>query len=192
MKRRIVNALGAIGYLFLLTQWMWLVATVVLPVAMQPGVRDLFLPNTEPRPERVVEARDPLPEPVMMVMFGAAILFAVGIIIYAIISVPRAVGRGGQRVTQSVARQAVPVITHHQKITKKRERTLTERITWTIKAIAIIIPLILLAIPPGEIIELDHTVAAVFGAVVGLGSIAAFSLQLLLAKVWRIDSRFVW
>lgn len=192
MKRRIVNALGAIGYLFLLMQWMWLVITVLLPIAMQPGVRDLFLPNTEPRVERAAEPRDPLPQPVQMIMFGVAILFSVGVIIYAIVAVPQAVGRGGQRVTQTVAKRAVPTITHHQPITKQRERTLIERITWTLKTVAIAIPLVLLAIPPGDVIDLPHAVAAVFGIAVGVGSIAAFGLQLLLAKIWRIDSRFVW
>lgn len=192
MKRRIVNILGAIGYLFLLMQWMWLVVTVLVPIAMQPGVRDLFLPNTEPRPERVIEAQQPLSEPAQWLIFGGAMLFALGATLYAVINVPRAVGKSGQRITQTVAKRAIPVITQHKKITKRRERNLIEKITWGVKAAAIAIPTFLLIIPPGEVLELDHAVAAIFGGLLAGCSIAIFGLQFLLAKVWRIDSRLIW
>lgn len=192
MKQFIINFLGVIGYLCLLLQWMWLAVTLVVPIAMQPGVADLFMPNTEPRIERTSPAVDPMPGPVQTTLLILSILFSIGIVIYAVLSVPKTIGRSGQKLTQSVAKRSVPIFTKHKPITKQRQRKLVERMTWLVKAVAIFIPLVLLVIPPGAIIDIDHAVAIAIGILLASGSLLVFCLQYLLVKVWHIDSRLVW
>ena len=192
MRRRITNIFGAIGYLFLLLQWMWALIFGLAPVVTNPAFHDLFLPQGQSTVERPQKQRQPLPGPVQLAILLASIAFSVGIALYAIISVPRAVGRIGQKVTRKAAAKAVPTLTSHKKISKKRQQHLIERITWGIKAAAVILPAIVLAIPPHQSINLDHDASIVFGGLIALLAASSFVVQFLLAKIWRINSRLVW
>lgn len=150
------------------------------------------MPNTQPVQESRVSPRKPLPGPVQTVVIIGSILFAVGVTVYAAVSIPRMVGRTGQRLTRKAATKTVPIITHHKKITKKRERSLVERITWSIKAGIVLVPLLALAVPPSSVLALEHVVSIAFGLAVGALAVCSFGLQYLLAKIWRTDSQLVW
>lgn len=192
MRLRLVNLLGAIGYLFVLVQWMWMLLLIAVPLSSQPIFQELFMPKTQQIDSQPTEPRQALPGPVESIILVLSLLISVGIIIYAIVAVPKVVGRSGQKLTSQAAKRALPVVTKHKKLSKKRQLKLTERITWSLKLSIIVIPLIALIIPPSEVIELDHGISVVFGALLAVVAGVAFGLQLMLSKLWRIKTALVW
>lgn len=191
MKQILVNALGAIGYVFVAIQWMWAFIIVVIPLASHPFFMELFMPSSRPASEPLI-GLGPMPELAQSVVMVFSVIMSLGIIIYVAIKAPAVVGRTGQRMTRKVATKALPVITHRKKITKKRKKSLLERLTWSIKAGMVVMPALALAVPPGDIIDLNHDASIVFGLALASVSAIYFGLQFIFAKLWAIDANRVW
>ena len=191
MKQSTVNTFGALGYSSLLVQWVWTILAVGLSFFTSDTMQNVFLPPKNAQASPQPQGFD-LPTGIEIIIAIAAVIFALGVIVYAIVSVPRAIGRGGQRVTHKSAKAALPHITHHRPLSKKRKRRLLEQITWTIKAILAILPFVLLAIPPSPEIGLDHNVVVAAGLLLFAVTVVMFVIQFVLAKVWKIPSGQVW
>src|SRR5690606_35162026 len=126
-----------------------------------------------------------LPNSLELIITIASVIFAVGIIVYAIATVPRAIGRSGQKITRASATAVLPHFSQHRQMSKKQQRRLLEYITWSVKVILVLLPILLLVIPPSYGLGLSHTVVAITGVVFGMISLLLFLLQYLLARHWR-------
>ncbi len=191
MKQSTVNTFGALGYSSLLVQWAWTILAVGLSFFTSDAMRNVFLPpknNHMPPQPRGFD----LPTGIEIIIAITAVIFAFGVIIYAIVSVPRSIGRSGQRVTHKSAKVTLPHVTNHRPLSKKQKRRLLEQITWTIKAILAVLPAALLAIPPSIELGLDHAIVVVTGLLLFAVTVVMFVIQFVLAKVWKIPSGQVW
>lgn len=190
MKLRIVNLLGTFGYISVIVQWLLIVIVLGAPLASNNTFKTLFLPTENTQP---IEASSVgIPGPIAFIFVILAVVFMIGLTVYAIYAVPKTVGQVAGNVSKKGAKVVLPAITHHKKISKKREIKLIERITWSIKLIVIILPLLLLLIPVSDQLSIDQNVVTSLGLLLAVPSLVWFSLQLTLSKLLKIDNQKIW
>ena len=192
MALTFANALGALGYFSCVFQWMLVFATLVLPIMQQDGFRDFFMPSSPSTP-MASEALN-LPPFVQTILLVAAIIFSLGIIIYAIVAVPRAIGRTGSKVAHETAKAATNQIAHiqHKKLTARQRKTLTERLTWTVKLLLGVTPLTLLLIPIEPKFGVSHHHIIMAGVFCASMTLLWFGVQYLVVRFGRLNPRDVW
>lgn len=190
---RLTMIFGALGYMSVLMQWLWLAVTVIFPFLITSGLSTYFLPSEQQRIQQAQPAIDmSLPAPLEIALVVAAVVFTLGVTMYALIAVPRTIGRAGKTLTQQSAAAAIPRLTHHRAISVTRRKALTEYITWAIKLIFVGLPLLALFIPTAASVGLSHIVVMYCGLFFGGWSLLMFSIQYCIAKLGRIDPHRVW
>ncbi len=190
MKRTIVNTFGVFGYLSLIMQWLWSAVILATPLFSNEATRSIFLPEHTVQPASTSSLE--LPEPLAWLFIVLAIVFSAAVIIYAVMAVPRTIGKTGRTITTKSAKVIVPHVTHHKHISKKREKALTERITWVVKLVLVIVPFLLLLVPPDSTLGLTHLVTLSVGGFCAVASLVWFATQYISARLAKIDARFVW
>lgn len=193
MKQPLVNTFGAFGYSSVIVQWMWTIITIGLPVLTHDVTKQVFLPRQSSEPTPTVEPIA-LPGPIEQLIIIASIVLAIGVMIYAIYAIPRTVGRVGRAVTRGSAQKVATRVEHRhqQPMSKKRQRHLLSRLTWTFKYALATIPALLLFIPVDPSVGLNQDVVIVAGLVMFGFSLLWFTLQATLARAWHIGARDVW
>ena len=190
MKRAIANIFGTLGYMSLIVQWLWAGLTLGFPLFASDEFRTVFLPEPTTPAEPAVSVS--IPEPIAIMFMVLALIFAIGITIYMIVAVPRTIGRVGKKVTVKSAEKIVPYVTHHKHISKKRKKTLLERITWSVKLALLALPILALLIPVSDDLGLAGEVVTGVGLLCAGFTLAWFGLQFLVAKLGALDPRDVW
>lgn len=190
MKQSFANIFGALGYLSLVIQWLWMGLVIGAPFVASDFFKNLLLPETDPTPTDSISMN--VPEPIGIIFMVLAVIFALGVTIYAIVAVPSSIARTGQKATLKTAQVIVPRITHHKHVSKKREKTLIERITWSVKLLLTLVPVIALSVPPDDIVGLSHSVVVGVGLFCGAATVVWFSLEFAIAKLGKIEPRNVW
>lgn len=190
MKQSLANVFGALGYISLLLQWVWTALVIGTPIVASDFFKNAFLPKESSVPAEALSMN--VPEPIGIIFMFLAIIFAIGVTIYAVLAVPRNIARTGQRLTRSSAQVIIPHVTHHKHISEKRRKTLLERITWSIKIGLTILPAAALGFRPDEMIGLSHGVIIGVGLFCAVATVLWFGLQFIVAKVAKLDSRQIW
>lgn len=190
MKLHIANVFGTLGYVSVMFQWLWMLVVLATPILSSDFAAPLFLPSENSTPVQPL-ATD-IPGPIATIFMVLAVAFAISVTIYAVVAVPRTIGRSGQKVTQVSAQVVLPRLTHHRKITKKRQKTLLERISWSIKLVLLAIPVIALLAPVSAELGLEREVVVGFGLYCALMSVLWFGLQFIFARLARLPNDRLW
>lgn len=193
MKQKIINAVGALGYSSLALQWFWSIATIGLSFFMSDYVQQLIIPEApQNHPQQSQSLGFELPGAVEIIIIALSVGLAIAIVIYALVAVPRTIGYGGQSIVKKSTSFALPHISHHKKLSKKQQTRLSERITWSIKSLLVVVPAILLAVPPAPAIDMPRLVVVVAGLFFAGVSLLLFAVQFALARLWKIPYKKVW
>jgi hypothetical protein len=182
-----VNTLGALGYISTLTQWMWALLIVAYPLLTTGSMWSL--------PESSAVASQPttfVPTGPLAVVFAALItLIVIVIAIYTIFLVPHSVGKAGAKVTRNVASAAIPIITHHKKISRTQSRKLSYRIILILKLISALLPAVLIVILP-SVAPIDQSAAVGAGIFLSVATCGYFTIQYLLGYLLKVDKASIW
>lgn len=193
MKQSIVNTLGAFGYISLILQWGWAIVILGLPLISTETFQNIFLPTqTQSTISAETTSATTIPQPIEVGIIVTSIFFAVVISIYALISVPRAIGARGKKATNVVATKIAPVITRHKVLPKKQQKKLIEYLGWSIKITLAIIPFLLVLIPVDTTLELTREVTISAAILLFSATLAWFVCQYLLARLWKVPASRVW
>lgn len=190
MKLHIANIFGTLGYVSVMFQWLWMLVVLATPILSNDFAAPLFLPSENSTPVQPIATE--IPGPLAMIFMVLAVVFAISVSVYAVVAVPRTIGRSGQKVTKVSAQVVLPRITHHRKISKKRQKTLLERITWSIKLVVITIPVIALLLPVPAELGLERDVVVGFGLYCAVVSLLWFGLQFIFARLARLPNDRLW
>lgn len=190
MKRIIANAFGTLGYVSLLMQWLWVALTLGYPLIANETFKAAFLP--EPTPSATPSLSITTPEPIATIFMVVAVIFALSVTVYMIFSVPRTIGRVGNKVTIKSAEKIVPYVTHHKKVSKKRQKTLLERSTWSVKLILAVLPALISLLPLSEKVELSSSVVSGVAVLCASLTLLYFGCQFIIAKIGKIDPNDIW
>ena len=193
VPRRVANVFGALGYMSCVIQWMMVFAVLVLPVMENDSFRDLFMPSGSTHSTSAAGTVE-LPPILQQLLVVVAVIFSVSVTVYALVAIPRSIGKAGRRVTHRTAEVAVQQISHiqHKPLSQKQQKTLAERLTWTIKLLLTLIPLALLLIPVTPRFAVTHEYVLVGGAFCGAVTLLWFGIQYIVSRFARLDPRDVW
>lgn len=190
ISQKIANVFGAFGYLGVCFQWLWSLLPLAYTLIENNTVRSLIIP--EHRASNPSTLSVELPGFVEIIVMAIALVFAISITIYAIYLIPNTVGKAGKKITQESAKMAVPVLTRHHKISKQKRAKLQFRITWLIKLLLVIAPLIIALCVQPSATGLERPVYLAVSIVITVFSALPFSIQFAIAKLAKIDPKQIW
>lgn len=190
---RIANIFGSFGYFSVVVQWLWFIATIVLPYLEESSLKSVFLPAPGDKHHTVATAIN-MPPFVQVIIASLAIIFTLAILVYAIYMIPRSIGKAGKTITQKSAQVTVSHITHrhHKPLTKRERKRLFEYATWSVKLLLLLIPCILLLLPADAKLTIPHEVILLFGAFCAGMSLVWFGLQYTISRFSHSDPREIW
>ena len=189
----LANTFGIFGYISVTIQWLWIFLLYTYPyITGEKQFSGIFFPNTD------ASARiQPLTinfniSPVLtMIITFVVILIILTITIIAIIRLPKEIGKTASQITHQTSDVIVPVVTKHKKISKKKRVTLSYKIINIIKALALIIPLLLIFWTP-KITYISTDILWFTSILLAALSLLWFSVQYTIASVVKIPKDLVW
>jgi len=189
LKTLLLNTLGALAYLFCLLQWLWTVA-LFLPLILKS---DFMLQFTHPPVAPTPVVSQPADISLAGIIFVAAVAVVMILLtIYIVIKIPAVVGKTGSKLTRKATAVALPLMTQHKALPKKRRLQLTARLLFITKIILCIIPFGILLFIDNKDNGITRDIVIIIGAVTALCSITLFCLQAASAKLLRVDYKQVW
>lgn len=191
-SRRIANLFGAAGYFMVSIQWLWLTATLILPLLSNDTIKNFVLPSPSQNQTTPPAVDISLPPFVEMAIVVLSIIFAVVVVIYAIYMVPRTISRTGHSTVTKAASFAVKQTTQQQKIKPRQRQLLTTRYIWLLKLIAILIPLALLVVPTSSEVGLTHDLVIISAVFLAAVSTVCFTLQISIAYITKLPYKNLW
>ena len=190
ISTKVANVFGSFGYFSVIIQWLLFVAIIIFPLLEGSGARQWFLPGSTTNPTTHSMTIN-LPAGVQVAFGVAAVIFCLLIIIYAIYAIPRRIGKTGRKITQTSAATVIKHV-HHGPLNTEQAAHLTLSVTWTMKIIAIILPLALLFLPLDAALPLTRPMVMTLGMVCAAFSMFWFGLQYITATIARTDPKHIW
>lgn len=187
---KIANTLGAFGYLAVCIQWAWLAVTQLLPFAADSDVKDLFIPSNPVTP--VETTPTVLPDTVQLLLIIGAVIFSLLVTVYAVYLVPKTIGRSGKTITKAGAKAATDQLAKAKPLSKVAKQRLNIQITWGLKLLLIVLPLMALFIPVSDLIDLSDLQVMIVGLMLAAISFGWFALQATLSLAYKLRQKDVW
>ena len=183
-KKRVAvaNVAGAFGYTSVMFQWTWSLLLLCYPLIMERP--SFLLPDTSSPQARTLEL-SPALSPLATVL---AIVVTVGILALTIVvlaRLPKAIGKKAATLTKTAASAVIPVVTHHKKISKQQRKKLSYKLSLSIKAVVLVLPLVMLLF-----VDTSGTIPSLAAWSVGLFcalcSFVYFAIQQMIALIGGI------
>jgi len=186
-KHMLVNVFGGLGYISLIFQWLW-AGVIFLPSLFEnETIQNLFLPQ-EPSAKPVPQDVPSGDISIVALVLGVTVTVVVLVItVIILLRLPKAVASVGKKTTTTVAHVVIPTISHHKKLTPKKEKLLTAQLVRIIKFVAALLPMGLLAFIYAVDTELSTNVVLLVGAVLAMVSFVWFSLEYAMAHAFGIQ-----
>ena len=189
-KKRVAvaNVAGAFGYMSVMCQWAWSLLLLCYPLIMERP--SFLLPDTSPPQARTLEL-SPALSPLATVL---AIVVTVGVLALTIVvlaRLPKAIGKKAATLTKTAAITALPVLTHHKKITKRQRKKLSHTLILSIKAVALTLPLIALLFVQQNT-DIPLVAAWTIGLFCAACSLLYFTVQQTIAILGHVDRERLW
>lgn len=197
-QTRLLNILGASGYLSVFVQW-FLVLIVFMPSIITSPVFKAFAPGGEsadvPTPEPVVYT--PVAEgsviwPILgWIAFGLGMLMIIGLFYWIIARAPRSIAKTGQTITHRPAEIIAPIAAKQFHLKKRQSIRLADSIVFGLKLLGAIVPFIAMFFS-GRVISAEAAVAFTFlSCILFAWSSLFFVAQYTLSHVLKIAYRSV-
>jgi hypothetical protein len=182
-KALVANIFGTFGYISCLLQWLF-VALLYLPLLLDnKQFKEFLIPQQIGASTPMVTTGPPSP-----ILIGFAVVFTVLMLILTIVIVLRApvsIAKGGKKVTTVSANTITPLVMHRE-LPAAKKRLLTQRIIKMTKLGIIVVPVLLCMLSLLLTTALPAEVSVFIGALLAIGSLVWFSIQYIIARLFRI------
>lgn len=177
---------ASMGYLFCLLLWVWCAMQLLYPyITRDKALWVIPEPHDQPEitlPQGIPSGAD-LPQPIAIALVAIITIVMIGCGLYMLVMLPRNIAKTGERVVKKTTKAVAPLATKsHQPVSKKQRIILNARIAAGIKALACVVPVIVLMIWPGAAPLSQHVVRIVAVFCAGMASLS-FLLQYALARI---------
>jgi hypothetical protein len=194
LKLGLANFFGGLGYIFLILEWLVLVLTYFYWVQSWGIVKDMRKDTPPPAPiSDPVSIND---GSLLYVILGAIItVFMIVLALYAFIKLPSMIVKTSRRVVHKTAEFTAPAALHiqHKKATKKNRIKITPKLVIILKAIFILIAAgLIFGAQFLSVQELEFSLVVMMGVWLLGMSAAAFVIQYIVVRVFRIDMQRIW
>ena len=182
----VTHCCASVGYLFCLLLWVWCAMQLLYPyITRDKALWVIPEPHDQPEitlPQGVPSGAD-LPQPVAIALVAIITIVMIGCGLYMLVMLPRNIAKTGERVVKKTTKAVAPLAAKtHQPVSKKQHTILNTRIAAGIKALACVVPVIILMIWPGAAPLSQHVVRIVAVFCAGVASFS-FLLQYALARM---------
>lgn len=177
---RLVNALGALGYLLIIAQWLWLIM-LLMPWLLS---LDTIVQTTAPVRETTLQ-----PNPSSS-WLGLGILITIivfAITLYLLSKLPRTVTKHSAHVVHTTTEAVVPILLPKKKVSKKQRAELSAHVVFGLKILLTIVPFFALYGATMTRPPLSEYIIAVVGFFLLCMSLFFVVLQRIVAHVKKID-----
>jgi hypothetical protein len=179
------NFFGGIGYISVISQWLWSIALILPSILENESLKNLLLPQHTEATQAPVAVFDE--NSLLMIIVAAVVTLVVLIItIVVLIRLPIALVRTSQKTVTHTVETLIPTITHHKPVSKKKRAILSTKLRVYIKLALCLVPVIPLVFVSTATIGLDSSIALLVGTILAIGSTIWFLLQYSVAKMLKI------
>lgn len=187
MKRRFVNLFGALSYLAIILEWMWLFI-LYIPLLLKYHVFDWTLPKASSTPSEQFHFTFALPSVFTLVIASIVTALVIVITLYILIKIPIEAVKKSHALTTEASEKVVPVLTHHKHISKKQKIELSARIIFYTKLVLIVIAVCTLL--PTQFIQtgLPSSIGLFIGIILALFAALTLGLQIILARLLHVPT----
>lgn len=179
------NFFGSVGYLSIISQWLWTIA-LLLPLLLKNGsFKQLVLPNKA----APTQTPGPVFDENSFIMIAVAVIVTALVLIVTVvilIKLPLALIRTSKKSVDTVVETIIPTITHHKPVSKEKKAILSVKVRIYIKLFVCIVPITPLIFVGSDAIGLDQAIALLIGAALALGTVFWFTLQYASAKLLKL------
>lgn len=141
----------SIAYVLATLQWLWILA-LGLPLLIDAGTLDGLMPPEQVQQPVQQTSPDSL-SPAFAIFAGIITLLFLVITVIILIKLPRTIAKTSDAVIHQASEAIVPVVTQHHKISTKKKRVLSRRITISLQLLLITVPFVIaFFIPPVQTI----------------------------------------
>ena len=183
------NIFGTLGYMSMITQWLWASILVAYPLLTKERL-SVFLPDTSTQVQHAPAADYGQFTPIVTSVAIVITLLVLVATIYLLVKLPSQIGKKGQRLTHATATNVLPAV-HRRPLGKKQKKRMIDRITWWVKALLVIVPLIGLVFASLDT-GMSQAVIMTVGVICAIWSSLCFTTQFIIAKIHRLDTSDVW
>lgn len=185
----VVNIFGGLFYLFCLMQWLW-AALPYLPQLISLSTK--LQPSTE-QPHVVARTAAAGPPSVLVIVLASIVVTIILVVtIYALVKLPSAIGKTGEKITKGASNYLIPVVSHHVKLTPKKRRALTTRVIIDIKLAICILPVVVVALGFAVSFSISYNITMLVAALFAMISLVLLSAQIGLAKWLHVPLDKAW
>jgi hypothetical protein len=179
------NFFGGLGYLSVITQWLWTTALLLPMLLENDSFRKLILPEqtTSSEPSNLIFDENSLVMIIIAIIVTSLVLIVTFVIL---IRLPVALVKTSRKSVDSAVEIIIPVLTHNQPVPKKRRDILSVKIRIYIKLALSILPPIPLLFIKSAAIELDLTTAILISIALAIISLLWFAIQYGLALLLKL------
>lgn len=188
-KRKLTNLFGGLGYLSVLFQWLF-VAVLVLPVFLESETYVNILEPTTP-------VEQPVSEPAVLtggiwvfVTFAIALVF-IALTVILLLKIPASIAKTGHDITEKSAKSITPIVIKNRKLKPSEQTKLTARLVKLIKLLLVTVPVALVCLTYFTGATLDIYSAIFVGCLLAILSLVLFSVQYLLAKLFKLQPKYL-
>jgi hypothetical protein len=182
---RAANFFGGIGYISVISQWLWTIALVLPSILENESLKNLLLPQHTEATQTPIATFDE--NSLLMIIIATVVTVIVLVVtVVVLIRLPIALVRTSQKTVTHTVETIIPTITHHKPVSKKKRAVLSTKIRIYVKLALCLIPLIPLTFVSTATIGLDSSIALLIGTILAIGSIIWFALQYGVAKLLKI------
>lgn len=190
----VTHCCASVGYLFCLLLWVWCAMQLLYPyITRDKALWVIPEPHEQPEitlPQGIPSGVD-LPQPIAIALVAIITIVMIGCGLYMLVMLPRNIAKTGERVVKKTTKAVAPLATKsHQPVSKKQRIILNARIAAGIKALACVVPVVILMIWPGAAPLSQHVVRIVAVLCAGVASLS-FLLQYALARILGVPDMFL-
>ena len=182
----VTHCCASVGYLFCLLLWVWCAIQLLYPyITRDKALWVIPEPHDQPEitlPQGMPSGAD-LPQPIAIALVAIITIVMIGCGLYMLVMLPRNIAKTGERVVKKTTKAVAPLATKsHQPVSKKQRTIINARIAAGIKALACVVPVVILMIWPGAAPLSQHVVRIVAVFCASVASLS-FLLQYALARI---------
>lgn len=159
------------GYVSAAFSWLW-IGALILPGLISSNTFDHL---NESSSSPVAPAVHFEPSPLTTTLAIALMIIVLTFTVVILVRLPRSMTRKAETIVRTTSVNVIPVITHHKKVSPKKERVLRVRISLGIQLLLLLVPGLLTFIVP-ENGELTRMLIVVVGASLFLSGSVWFGL----------------
>lgn len=165
----------AVSYVFTTFLWFWL-AILLLPALLDSGMLEMLAPKgAEPEPS----AQSGPVSPILLVIGGVVTILMIVLTIVALLRLPKMMVKTTGTVTHKVADAVVPIVLHHKPANKKKQKAVSEKVLFYVRACLILLPFAGTYFTP-QIKDAEPTIGIMVGGILALIATVSLAIELAL------------